>query len=167
MINSAERVFFASESDFRNEISLLFEKVKQELEALMPGSDVQHVGSTAVPGSLTKGDLDVQVRVNASQFSFAKEILCEIYTVNDGGFVASDAISFERCHEKPSVGIHLTVIDGSCDIQWKFRDLMLSSASLRQEYDDLKYRFEGGSMEEYRNAKAVLVERFLYEEKFR
>ncbi len=36
----------------------LFERVAAELEALLPASaDVRHIGATAVPGCLTKGDL--------------------------------------------------------------------------------------------------------------
>jgi len=157
-----ERVSFLPEPHFRSRVSQRFEQLKGELEALIPGADIQHVGSTAIPGSLTKGDLDIQVRVVAASYPVAKERLAEIYDVNVGGFAADDAVSFEDYSGTPSVGIHVTVIGGSADTQWLFRDFLAGSESLRQEYDDLKRQFEGGSMAKYREAKERFVMRVLH-----
>jgi GrpB-like predicted nucleotidyltransferase (UPF0157 family) len=156
-----EKVNFAREEDFGEAVGRLFTRVAAQVRALLPGSDVQHVGSTAIPGSLTKGDLDVQVRVTADEYERAKQALSTLYAVNVGGFAANDAISFEDYSSQPSLGVHLTVIDGSADIQWRFRDLLIASPALRQEYDELKRRFDGGSMAEYREAKAAFVDRVL------
>ena len=35
------------------------------IDAALPGVEIEHVGSTAIPGALTKGDLDLLVRVPA------------------------------------------------------------------------------------------------------
>ena len=70
-------------------------------------------------------------------------------------------MSLEDYTSKPSLGVHLTVIDGSADTQWRFRDLLIASAAPRREYDELKRRFDGGSMSQYREAKAVFVDRVL------
>ncbi len=156
-----ESVNFALEQSFREAVGELFARVEAQLSALLPGSDIQHVGSTAIPGSLTKGDLDVQVRVTSDKYDAAKEVLSKQYRVNFGGFASKDAISYEDYSSQPSFGVHLTVIDGTADIQWRFRDLLVASAALREEYDQLKRRFNGGSMAKYRDAKAMFVERVL------
>jgi GrpB-like predicted nucleotidyltransferase (UPF0157 family) len=156
-----ETVSFLPEEHFRSQVLQRFECLKLEFTALIPGADIQHVGSTAIPGSLTKGDLDIQVRVVSSTYPGAKQRLSEIYDVNIGGFAADDAVSFEDYTSVPSVGIHLTVIGGSADIQWRFRDLLTASESRRQEYDDLKRQFEGKSMMKYRKAKEAFVTRVL------
>jgi GrpB-like predicted nucleotidyltransferase (UPF0157 family) len=156
-----EKVLFAPEQSFRAAVGQLFARVEAQLSALIPDSDIQHVGSTAIPGCLTKGDLDVQLRVTPDKFEPAKEALSRMYPVNLGGFASEVAISFEDHTSQPSLGIHLTVINGSGDIQWKFRDLLLASAALREEYDQLKRKYHGGSMAEYRDAKAAFVERVL------
>lgn len=83
--------------------------------------------------------------------------------VRVGGFASADAISFEDSSSEPPLGVHLTVIDGSADIQWRFRDRLLASPALREQYDRLKRRFHGGSMTDYRAAKATFVERVLSE----
>ncbi|HEU4562245.1 MAG TPA: GrpB family protein [Longimicrobium sp.] len=156
-----ELVHFAAEQRSREAVYQLFRQVETQLRTVVHSADIQHVGSTAIPGSLTKGDLDVQVRVAGSEYSEAKEKLSEIYAVNPGGFASEDAISFEDYSTQPPLGVHLTVIGGTADIQWKFRDLLIESADLREQYDRLKRQFEGGSMERYREAKAEFVSRVL------
>jgi GrpB-like predicted nucleotidyltransferase (UPF0157 family) len=161
--SNEETVTFLPEEHVRARVQSRFEQLRNALEAVVPGARIEHVGSTAIPGSLTKGDLDVQLRVQAAQYAAAKERLCQLFDVNAGGFSGHDAISFEDYSGEPHVGIHLTVVGGSADIQWRFRDLLLASKPLRQEYDDLKRRFEGKSMARYRDAKADFVDRVLNE----
>jgi GrpB-like predicted nucleotidyltransferase (UPF0157 family) len=115
-----ETVSFLLEEHFRSQVLRRFERLKLELTVLIPQADIQHVGSTAIPGSLTKGDLDIQVRVVSSTYPVAKQRLSELYDVNVGGFTADDAVSFEDYTSVPSIGIHLTIIGGSADIQWRF-----------------------------------------------
>lgn len=157
-----EVVRFAPEQKFRKAVARRFAEVETLLEAAIPGAEILHVGSTAIPGSLTKGDLDIQVRVSAEQFSSARSKLTGLFAVNEGGFSGSDAMSFEDYGREPHLGVHLTVTGGSGDLQARFRDLLLESESLRREYDELKRQFEGGSMEAYRTAKAGFVSRVLF-----
>ena len=67
-----ECVNFAPEQDFREAVALLFARVKAQLRTLLPAADIQHVGSTAIAGSLTKGDLDVHERVNSDTYDAGK-----------------------------------------------------------------------------------------------
>jgi GrpB-like predicted nucleotidyltransferase (UPF0157 family) len=156
-----ETVTFAPERQFREAVTRRFIEVRTQLAAIVDDAEIHHVGSTAVPDSLTKGDLDIQIRVARARFASARAQLQRLYAVNTGGFSDDDAISFEDCSGEPSVGIHLTVIGSVSDVQMKFRDLLLASESLRKDYDNLKRRFEGGSMEGYRTAKADFVSRVL------
>ena len=138
-----------------------FNMIQSQLKSIVADAEIHHVGSTAIPGLLTKGDLDVQIRVSAEQFEYAKAELARLYPVNEGGFRGSEAISFEDYTAQPSVGIHLTVTGSPSDVQVRFRDLLLSSSTLRREYDELKRLHEGCPMEEYRMAKAEFVGRVL------
>ena len=148
---------FVPESEVRESVARLYSRLEKQLGELLPGADIQHVGSTAIPGCMTKGDLDIQVRVPPQTYAEAKRKLAEIYEINDGGFVADDATSFEDYATQPPHGVHLTVVNGSCDIQWRFRDAIRASEELRREYDEFKRSFEGQSAEAYRNAKYYFV----------
>ena len=161
MASEAERVYFAPETECREAVERLFAEVAERLRSLLPNAGIQHVGSTAIPGSLTKGDLDVQVRVHESDYAAAKEKLLAVYSINPGGFASDDATSFQSHDSEPSLGVHLTVIGGPADMQWRFRDLLIQSPDLLAEYDRLKRAFHGASMERYREAKSKFVARVL------
>ncbi len=57
---------------------------KEIIRRVLPEADIQHVGSTAIPNSLTKGDLDIQVRVKVQHFPKAVEELSNLYDTNEG-----------------------------------------------------------------------------------
>jgi len=60
-----ERVIFYNSENLKHKAIELYNYQRQRIENLLPNADIQHVGSTAIPYSLTKGDLDIQVRVSA------------------------------------------------------------------------------------------------------
>ncbi|QKE72019.1 hypothetical protein HPK19_04030 [Arthrobacter citreus] len=148
-----ERVNFSSNR-------LIFEKAeksflihKEIIEALLPGADLQHIGSTAIPNSLTKGDLDVQVRVFPEEFSKAVKLLSTLFELNEGSIKTDSFRAFKNDSLDPPLGVQLTIIDSEFDFFWKLRDLLLLNEEYKIEYDHLKRRFEGKGMEDYRDCK--------------
>lgn len=128
---------------------------------MLPWADVQHVGSTAVPGSLTKGDLDIQVRVPADRFAEAEACLAGRYDRNTGSLSNASFASFKNDDLPIPLGIQLSAIDGPQDIFVRWRDLMLADPTLVDAYNALKRRFHGGDMGAYRAAKTAFIESVL------
>lgn len=60
----------------------VFNGQKELIRSKLPFAEVQHMGSTAVPSSLTKDDLDVNVRISKEKFIEAVEILKGMYEIN-------------------------------------------------------------------------------------
>jgi GrpB-like predicted nucleotidyltransferase (UPF0157 family) len=147
-----KRVFFAEVASCKAKADLLFASIEAQVASLLPRAQVEHVGSTSLPDGLTKGDLDVQVRVQAGDFEEACRALVRIYEANPGGFT-DDGRSYKDDATDPPLGVHVTVIDGPSDLQFRQRDLLRARPELRAEYDSLKRRFHGGNMDEYREAK--------------
>jgi GrpB-like predicted nucleotidyltransferase (UPF0157 family) len=55
------------------------------LVARLPATaDVRHIGATAVPDCLTKGDLDIVVRVPSDDFADADTALATLFARNEG-----------------------------------------------------------------------------------
>jgi GrpB-like predicted nucleotidyltransferase (UPF0157 family) len=48
-----------------------FEEHRRRVLELLPEVQVVHVGATSIPGALTKGDVDLLVRVDAARFAAA------------------------------------------------------------------------------------------------
>jgi len=162
-----ELVFFETVAVHRAAADALFAQQKTDLVVLIADADVQHVGSTALLDGLTKGDLDIQVRVPPHQYDAARAAMAPHYQLNPGGFRGADGISFKDDDTTPPLGVHLTIIDGESDIQWRFREVLNDRADLRREYDAIKQRFHGKSMDAYREVKDEFFARVAQTEAYR
>jgi GrpB-like predicted nucleotidyltransferase (UPF0157 family) len=146
----------------REKARQLFEVVSALLAAMLPSSaDIRHIGATAVPGCLTKGDLDIVVRVPAADFERADATLASRYARNQGSIRTPTFSAFEDAGCDPHLGIQLAVIDSPSDFFHLFAEVLQSSPDLVDEYNALKRRHDGGHMAIYRAAKDAFVERVL------
>ena len=156
-----EIVTFAPEKEFRIKAETVFQKHSELIKQVLPGSQVYHVGSTGVRGSLTKGDVDLQVRVTQEDFPKAKESLMAIYSLNTGSDQTSFFCAFEKEDEILPVGIQLTVNGSSVDNFRKVTQFFCEHPSYTEAYNHLKMEFEGEDMEEYRNEKSSFIAKIL------
>lgn len=156
-------VRFSNDPEVFAKAERLFGEVLWKIEAALPSAEICHVGSTAVPGLWTKGDLDVVVRVTASEFSEAEVVLEGMFSRNTGSFRSDEFAAFLDSSTDPDLGVQLVVIGSSVDNFLAWRHRLESDPQLRREYDELKRRFEGKSMEAYREAKAQFIEARLVE----
>lgn len=136
------------------------EQSKRILEAI-PNADVQHIGSTIIPGSLTKGDLDINVRVFRTDFLTACKKLEEFCKIDPNNRMISTKASFIVEQQELPVGIQLTVFGSKYDNFVKQRDLFLLNRDLVIEYNKLKQRFEGRDMDEYRTEKSKFFDKIM------
>lgn len=148
-----KRVKLISQNSLSEKAEKTFLLQKAIIIKLLPEADIQHVGSSAIPNSITKGDLDIQVRVDASLFTKAVQELSRLYELNEGSTKTESFRAFKDDSVSPPLGVQLTVIGSEFDIFWKFRDILLMNDQYRKEYDQLKAEFEGKNMESYREAK--------------
>ena len=100
-------VNFVREIEIRQSVCAAFDEMRALLEELLPRTTgaararIEHVGSTSVPGSITKGDLDVCVLVvEARAFAAADGVLAGRFRRNAGSdrsgsfasFIGDDAV---------------------------------------------------------------------------
>lgn len=142
----------------RADAERLFERVFSELRALLPSSaDIRHIGATAVPGCLTKGDLDIVVRVGAEDFIAADAALAARFARNVGSKRTASFSSFEDAGTSPHLGVQLTVAGGEDDVFHRFVDALTQDPDLVAQYNALKRQFDGQPMDVYRAAKSTFV----------
>jgi len=159
-------VHFKPTSDFLELANKIFEVQKVRIVQLLPNADVQHIGSTSIPNSITKGDLDLVIRVPREEFKQATEELQSIYDINQSENWSDKFASFK---DEKNLGIDFgaqLVIKGSkSDDFIKLRDILLKNPNLVEELNAIKIKYEGKSMVDYRKEKAdffqKLRERFL------
>jgi len=147
------------EEGIRERVGVVFDRRRAELRVLLPAARIEHIGSTAVPGSLTKGDLDICALVEAATFEPATRTLAAAYEIHQpdnwtttfAGFIASP-------EDEIDTGIQL-VVAGSADersfIGW--RDRLHADPALRARYDEIKRRHWDDGVDAYRAAKARMI----------
>jgi GrpB-like predicted nucleotidyltransferase (UPF0157 family) len=126
------------EEELRVTVAAAFETHRARISALLPDAEIEHVGSTSIPGALTKGDLDLLVRVDTTGFDTAVLVLRARYAVHQrenwtptyASFVDPDA-------SDPPVGVLLAA------------------------YHRLKLDLDGEDYEGYTDAKGAFVEEVL------
>jgi GrpB-like predicted nucleotidyltransferase (UPF0157 family) len=149
-----ERVSFKPASFFKDIAANVFEGQRKRLLNQLPFAEVHHIGSTAIPGSITKGDLDVNVRVRPQEFAKAVERLRAMYAINQPTNWTATFASFKDSRVGMDFGVQLTTIGSSEDTFLVHRDILLSHPELVEQLNILKISYEGKFMEEYRRAKA-------------
>jgi GrpB-like predicted nucleotidyltransferase (UPF0157 family) len=142
-----------------------FEAHRREVAALLPTAEIEHVGATAVPGALTKGDVDLLVRVRERDFADAVVLLRGRYTVHQPHNWTGTLASFKAPGKsEPPVGVQVVVAGSDSDgFFGPFRDALINDPALLAEYNELKLRLDGLDYESYTERKGEFVERVLHQ----
>jgi ribosomal protein S18 acetylase RimI-like enzyme/GrpB-like predicted nucleotidyltransferase (UPF0157 family) len=152
------------ESKLRPQVTAAIERQTALLGRLVPGADLEHIGATAVPGSLTKGDLDLMVRVPAERFEEALAALESCFERNHPDEWTPSLASFnERPEVELPVGVQLVVAGSIADRAFaEWRDRLRADPELLGRYNELKTRHAGDEYEPYTQAKGELIEAVLW-----
>ena len=161
----SQLVYFSNASHVFREAEKLYAKVERRIHGVLPDADVRHVGSTAIRGSLTKGDLDVVVRVEQDDFRDADRVLADMFSRNEGSDKTDAFSAFMDSRSSPELGVQLVVAGTEMDTFADWIDRLTSDSKLRASYDALKARFHGKAMNDYRKAKEAFILQNLREQK--
>lgn len=158
-----ETVRIRPEAEIRRAAASAFEEHRRRVLAALPWAQVEHVGATSVPGALTKGDLDLLVRVEAARFDAASANLLGLYAVHQKENWTPTYASFADPEARdPLVGVQLAVAGSAEDLIFlPFRAALIDDPALLEEYNALKARLDGEEYERYTEVKGAFIERVL------
>jgi len=141
-----------------DEVQTLFVGLKENLASLVPFAEIEHIGSTSIPGSVTKGDLDIGIRVSESGFAKAILLLESNYKRNEESLSTNQYQSFICPCEKHDVGLQLFIAGSIFDKRFSsWRKELIANPKLLEQYNSLKMKHDGKSMSEYREAKSKFI----------
>ncbi|SFL29819.1 GrpB family protein [Methylobacterium pseudosasicola] len=136
----------------------LFAVVRVALKPVLPpATEILHVGATAIPGCLTKGDLDLVVRVDGPAFAEAESRLAARFTRNAGSVRTDDFAAFTDAGRTPHLGIQLTVKGGPLDVFHLFAAALRADPERVVRYNALKRAHHDQPMTLYRAAKDAFI----------
>lgn len=129
-------------------------EVVARLRVLLPDAEIEHIGATAIPGALTKGDLDVMVRVLSFEFQAAAEKLKTVFSIKQPTNWTENFASFGEDHgyELP-LGIQLVAKDSDADFFVFLRDYFTKDSAALAKYNQLKILHASQGPESYWEAK--------------
>ncbi|WP_377890003.1 GrpB family protein [Alkalihalobacillus sp. R86527] len=162
-----EIVTFENEEKFRDRAEEVFRKHAEMITSAIPSAEIHHVGSTAVIGSLTKGDVDLQIRVDESTFEYARSYLDQTYALNEGSSQTSFFGAYEKEDEILPLGLQLTLKHSVVDNFWKVTHFFKENPDITKNYNTLKMTHDGKEMDDYRDEKAVFMRNLLESESYR
>ncbi len=70
---SMEIVHFVKTEEIAEKINDLFETERAILVKLFPDAAIEHIGGTSISGAISKGDLDINVRIKPEAFDLESE----------------------------------------------------------------------------------------------
>jgi ribosomal protein S18 acetylase RimI-like enzyme/GrpB-like predicted nucleotidyltransferase (UPF0157 family) len=154
------------ESELRPQVEAAIERLTPLLGLMLPGAEIEHIGATAVPGSLTKGDLDLMARVPVERFEEALAALDSNFEQDHPEEWTPSLASFnERPAIELPVGVQLVVAGSIADRAFsEWRNRLRADPELLGRYNELKTRHSGDEYEPYTQAKAELIEAALWPE---
>jgi len=152
-----ESVKFVKTSDISEKIEDLFQSEKTKLLKVIPNAQIEHIGGTSVPGLISKGDLDINVRVESKDFNKATDILKILYLVNQPENWTESFSSFKD--DSRDLGIQLTILNSSGDHFVSQREYLRIHPEAVSELNTLKMKFENANMQDYRKEKNKFFEK--------
>ena len=124
-----------------------------DVDLLPGGAEIHHIGATALPSGHTKGDVDVNVRVDEAYFAALVDIFSARFAVTQPENWTSTFASFSAGGYALPLGIQLTVIGSSDDFLLALRDRMRADPELLRRYDELKVASAASGAQAYWEAK--------------
>lgn len=152
-----EIVKFVKTDDIWEKAQSLFESEKRELSDLFPDAGIEHIGSTAIPGTLTKGDVDINIRVISEEFDRVVETLKTLYEINQPENWSKEFASFKD--DSRDLGVQVTVINSPDDHFVAQREYLKGHPEVVSELNSLKEQFQGKGIDEYQRAKGEFFEK--------
>jgi GrpB-like predicted nucleotidyltransferase (UPF0157 family) len=148
------KITLTEESDLVSQIAPLLTRIVAQVRALLPVAEIEHIGATAIPGALTKGDLDIMVRVPAAEFPHAIAQLKTSFSIKQPENWNDSFASFGEDTAYPlPLGVQLVARDSESDFFIFVRDYLIQNPDALTAYNKLKLDHAGQGAEAYWQAK--------------
>lgn len=146
-------------------VAALAEEIVAQLVAAtapaLPSAEFHHIGATALGAGSTKGDVDVNVRVQPAEFDTATHVLSERHDVAQPENWTPTFASFAAQGYPLPLGIQLTAIGSDDDFLLALRDRMRNDPDLLLRYDEVKRAAAPAGADAYWEAKNAFLRSLL------
>jgi len=151
---------FYEASEYQPACSIKFQHYRNKILSLIPNAKVDHIGSSAISGAISKGDLDILVAVEKLKLEGA------VIKLQSLGFrVKQDTLrTNELCmleSELEDVAFQVIALGSQFEMFLIFRNELLADNEKVKQYNELKRSCIGMSQDAYRAYKSKFIENVL------
>lgn len=134
-----------------------FAYYQTQIKALLTNAEIEHIGASSIPNAISKGDLDIYIAVDQSEFNDAIQKLYGLNFQEKLATLRTDQLCMLESLNGDDVAFQLVVKGSEFESFIKFRDRLRQSPELVQTYKNLKKRCENLDMIDYRIEKNKFI----------
>ena len=151
-----------SSDDLLPEAQRILAEQRDALRAAGVPGDLELVGGSSVPGALTRGDVDLHLRVAAADFPAAVGALRRTHAVVHPEIWGPTLAAFEALGTALPTGIAVTSGGSEHDLRFsRTWQLLRADPALVEEYNAAKLAGDGPTGEGYEDRKSAFFDRVL------
>ena len=149
---------FFDAPDYQPRTRSLFTLYREKIRQSLPSARIEHIGASAIPGAISKGDLDIFVGVPAATLAAAIPAVESIgFRIKKNTLRTPELCMLESTDASLDLAIQLVADDSSFENFIHFRDALLTDPSRLSAYNAMKRSCVGFTPEAYRRVKSQFV----------
>ncbi|MGK3628176.1 GrpB family protein, partial [Acinetobacter sp. A11] len=152
---------FLEPEQYQQRCAQLFNSYQKDISALLPFAKIEHIGSSAIPNAISKGDLDIYIEVMSEQFEFAIEQLKTLNFIEKQNTLRTHELCMLESLNNDDVAFQIVVTDSVFTFFLTFKNKLISSPTLVNEYNQLKLQCSHLDPDQYRTIKSDFINRVL------
>lgn len=152
---------FLEPEQYQQRCAQLFNSYQKDISTLLPFAKIEHIGSSAIPNAISKGDLDIYIEVKPDQFKFAIERLKTLNFIEKQNTLRTHELCMLESLNNDDVAFQIVVTDSIFTFFLAFKNKLISSPKLVNEYNELKLQCSHLDPDQYRTIKSDFINRVL------
>lgn len=154
-------MIFLEPEQYQQRCTQLFNSYQKEISTLLPFAKIEHIGSSAIPNAISKGDLDIYVEVKSDQFEFAIAQLKTLNFIEKQNTLRTHELCMLESLNNDDVAFQIVVTDSVFTFFLTFKNKLISFPTLVNEYNQLKLQCSHLDPDQYRTIKSDFINRVL------
>lgn len=153
---------FLKPEEFVDVLNQIFATLKSRILQVLPQGEVDHIGSSAIKGAISKGDLDILVRVRPDKMTEAIKAIESLgFKIKEGTLRTESLCMLVTTEFNEDVAIQLIAHGSEFEDFLHFRDKLNSNPDLVIKYNQLKIKSTNLTPNEYRIKKSEFIQKIL------
>ncbi|MBJ9985170.1 GrpB family protein [Acinetobacter sp. S40] len=153
---------FYQAQDYQPECQNQFQYYQALIHEKLPFARIEHIGSSSIVNTVSKGDLDIYIEVSPECFNHALDILKPLGFMEKQNTLRTDELCMLiATDQKLDIALQVVTTGSVFEFFLTFRDRLNANPVLVRQYNHLKERCTGLDEDIYRQYKSAFIEHVL------